>query len=158
MYIFFVLEKEMATHSSTLAWKIPWTEEPGKLQSMGSQSRTRLNDFTFTFIHVCTHNYFYWHFKNLAKIFIISYSNIKFIGISDILDFSFINSGIMLSTGNLENAISLSWKCNQCFPFQSRILALSFVSNVDLCDASQIISWMVNYTALSTSAFGYLGR
>ena len=31
------LEKEMATHSSTLAWKIPWREEPGGLQSMGSQ-------------------------------------------------------------------------------------------------------------------------
>ena len=31
------LEKEMATHSSTLAWKIPWTEEPGRLYSMGSQ-------------------------------------------------------------------------------------------------------------------------
>ena len=31
------LEKEMATHSSTLAWKIPWTEEPGRLQSMGLQ-------------------------------------------------------------------------------------------------------------------------
>ena len=31
------LEKEMATHSSTLAWKIPRTEEPGRLQSMGSQ-------------------------------------------------------------------------------------------------------------------------
>ena len=31
------LEKEMATHSSTLAWKIPWTEKPGRLQSMGSQ-------------------------------------------------------------------------------------------------------------------------
>ena len=30
------LEKEMATHSSTLAWRIPWTEEPGGLQSMGS--------------------------------------------------------------------------------------------------------------------------
>ena len=29
------LEKEMATHSSTLAWKIPWVEEPGRLQSMG---------------------------------------------------------------------------------------------------------------------------
>ena len=39
----------MATHSSILAWKIPWTEELGGLQSMGSQSRTRLNDFTFTF-------------------------------------------------------------------------------------------------------------
>ena len=33
---FQALEKEMATHSSTLAWKIPWAEEPGGLQSMGS--------------------------------------------------------------------------------------------------------------------------
>ena len=39
----------MAPHSSTLAWKIPWMEEPGRLQSMGSQSRTGLSDFTFTF-------------------------------------------------------------------------------------------------------------
>ena len=39
----------MALHSSTLAWKIPQTEEPGRLQSMGSLSRTRLSDFTFTF-------------------------------------------------------------------------------------------------------------
>ena len=39
----------MATHSSTLAWKIPWTEEPGRQQPMGSLSRTRLSDFTFTF-------------------------------------------------------------------------------------------------------------
>ena len=31
------LEKEIAPHSSTVAWKIPWTEEPGRLQSMGSQ-------------------------------------------------------------------------------------------------------------------------
>ena len=31
------LEKEMATHSSTLAWRIPWTDERGRLQSMGSQ-------------------------------------------------------------------------------------------------------------------------
>ena len=31
------LEKEMAIHSSTIAWKIPWTEEPGRLQSMGLQ-------------------------------------------------------------------------------------------------------------------------
>ena len=39
----------MAPHSSTLAWKIPWTEEPGGLQSMGSLSQTQLSDFTFTF-------------------------------------------------------------------------------------------------------------
>ena len=43
-----ILEKTMAPHSSTLAWKIPWTEEPGRLQSVGSLSRTRLSDFTFT--------------------------------------------------------------------------------------------------------------
>ena len=35
LYIY-ILEKAMAPHSSTLAWKIPWTEEPGRLQSMGS--------------------------------------------------------------------------------------------------------------------------
>ena len=39
----------MAPHSSTLAWKTPWTEEPGRLQSMGSLSQTRLSNFTFTF-------------------------------------------------------------------------------------------------------------
>ena len=43
------LEKAVASHSSTLAWKIPWTEEPGGLQSMGLLSRIRLGDFTFTF-------------------------------------------------------------------------------------------------------------
>ena len=43
------VEKAMATHSSTLAWKIPWMEEPGRLQTMVSLSRTRLSNFTFTF-------------------------------------------------------------------------------------------------------------
>ena len=42
-------EKAMAPHSSILAWKIPWMEEPGRLQFMGSLSRIRLSDFTFTF-------------------------------------------------------------------------------------------------------------
>ena len=49
-------EKAMAPHSSTSAWKIPWTEEPGRLRSMGSLSRTQLSDFTFTF-----------HFHTLEK-------------------------------------------------------------------------------------------
>ena len=45
-----VTEKAMAPHSSTLAWKIPWTEEPGRLKSMGLlRVGTRLSDFTFTF-------------------------------------------------------------------------------------------------------------
>jgi len=34
----------MTTHSSILAWRIPWTEEPGRLQSLGSQSQTQLSD------------------------------------------------------------------------------------------------------------------
>ena len=38
------LEKGMAAHPSILAWRIPWTEESGELQSMESQSRTQLND------------------------------------------------------------------------------------------------------------------
>ena len=38
------LEKGMATHSSIPAWRIPWTEEPGELQSMGSQSQTQLSN------------------------------------------------------------------------------------------------------------------
>ena len=41
----------METYSTTLAWKIPWTEEPGRLQSMGLLGVGRLSDFTFTFTH-----------------------------------------------------------------------------------------------------------
>ena len=43
------LEKEMATHSSILAWEIPWTEEPGGLQSMESQELGMTEQLTFTF-------------------------------------------------------------------------------------------------------------
>ena len=39
-----VLEEERAAQSSIIVWRIPWTEEPGRLYSMGSQSRTRLRD------------------------------------------------------------------------------------------------------------------
>ena len=53
---FHALEKAMATHSSTPAWRIPWTEEPDRLQSMGSLNQTRQSDFTFAF-----------HFHTLRK-------------------------------------------------------------------------------------------
>ena len=43
------VEKEITTYSSILAWEIPWTEEPGRLQSMWSQSQTQLN------MHACKH-------------------------------------------------------------------------------------------------------
>ena len=44
------LEEGMATHSSILAWRVPWTEEPGGLQSTGSQSQTRLKQLS---MHTC---------------------------------------------------------------------------------------------------------
>ena len=56
-YLLLVMEKAMAPHSSTLAWKIPWKEEPGRLQSMVSRRVGHLlSDFTFTF-----------HFHELKK-------------------------------------------------------------------------------------------
>ena len=43
------LEKKMATHSSPLVWKIPWTQEPGRLRAWGHKSRTRLSNFVLHF-------------------------------------------------------------------------------------------------------------
>ena len=54
------LEKSMATHSSILAWRIPWTEEPGGLQSMGSQSWTQLSAWAHACTHT-THTYIHTH-------------------------------------------------------------------------------------------------
>ena len=45
IYWWVMMEKAMAPHSSTLAWKILWTEEPGRLQSMGSHTRKCMHDF-----------------------------------------------------------------------------------------------------------------
>ena len=57
----------MAPYSSTLAWKIPWMEEPGRLQSMGSQRvGTRLSDFTFTFHFHALEKEMATHFSILA--------------------------------------------------------------------------------------------
>ena len=60
------LEKEMATHSTTLAWKIPWMEEPDRLQSMGLQrvGHDWANSLHFTF-------HFYQKKKRLFGIFIV---------------------------------------------------------------------------------------
>ena len=51
IHLYIHMEKEMAAHSSTLAWKIPWTEECGRLVHRVAKSWTRLSDFT----HICTH-------------------------------------------------------------------------------------------------------
>ena len=59
------LEAGMATHSSILAWTIPWTEEPGGVQSMGLQSWTRLSDFHFLFFF---HSIKYENFNSVWKV------------------------------------------------------------------------------------------
>ena len=51
-----LLEKEMATHSRILAWKIPWTEEPGRLQSMGSHESDTTEQLHFHFPLLCWRN------------------------------------------------------------------------------------------------------
>ena len=58
------LEEEMATHSRILAWKIPWTEEPGGVQSIGSQS-----DMTETRTHMCTHSDTHSHTLSLYQLY-----------------------------------------------------------------------------------------
>ena len=69
------LEEEMATHSSSLAWRIPWTEEPGVLQSMGSQrvghdwltnTRTHARTHTHTHTHAYRGNHRHHHAKQQA--------------------------------------------------------------------------------------------
>ena len=51
------LEKEMTVHANSVAWEIPWTEKPGRLQSMGSQSQTRLKRLS-THLHMCLQDLF----------------------------------------------------------------------------------------------------
>ena len=75
------LEKKMATHSSILAWKIPWTEEPGGLQYMGLQrvrhdwargTHVYMNIFRcmFSYIHIFIHMYIYLHIILHKKYFL----------------------------------------------------------------------------------------
>ena len=58
------LEEGMATHSSILVWRIPWTEEPGGLQSIGFQSRTRVKWLSMHALWLCIHvQCFWWWFS-----------------------------------------------------------------------------------------------
>ena len=64
-----LLEKGMATHSSTLAWRIPWTEEPGRLQSMGSQRVGHhwvTNTFTFFVVFFSYHFIIVYEFMDVV--------------------------------------------------------------------------------------------
>ena len=66
------LVKGMATHSSILAWRIPWTEEPGGLQSTGSQSRTQLSDWAHNCCWTVLLDINFWTLINYECIFLAS--------------------------------------------------------------------------------------
>ena len=69
------LEKEMATHSSTIAWKMPWTEKPGRLQSMGSQ-RVRHDGMNglvwFFYFHKIEFMKLLFHLKSAVRVASVS--------------------------------------------------------------------------------------
>ena len=64
------LEKEMATHSNILAWRIPWIEEPDRLQSMGSQSQIRLQRLSTQHAHVYIYCHVHWVLSTLPSQFV----------------------------------------------------------------------------------------
>ena len=85
------LEKEMATHSSILAWRIPWREEPGRLQSMGSQ-RVR-HDWETSLHFTSPHRYLYNSKTCLALIFfhlhdLTTFSNLLFLPVVSVFQTS----------------------------------------------------------------------
>jgi len=70
------LEEGMATHSSILAWRIPWTEEPGRLQSMGLQrvGYNRVTEYTYDSIYMNIYIYIHealniWHILCILRFF-----------------------------------------------------------------------------------------
>ena len=81
----YIYMKEMATHSSIPAWKIPWTEEPGGLQSMESQrvrhdwatecAHARTHTHTHTRTHICSHSYFSWGSWQTTLVFLLQESH-----------------------------------------------------------------------------------
>ena len=64
-----LLEKEMATPSGILAWKIPWTEEPGRLHSMGSQRVGHDSATSFSFSDLVSHPTSAIQFQQIATLF-----------------------------------------------------------------------------------------
>ena len=70
------MEEEMATSSSILAWEIPWTEEPGGPQTMGSQSETKLSVYTCTHVHMHKHTLLFLYREKCRQN--LNMSNIKF--------------------------------------------------------------------------------
>ena len=63
------LEKEMEIHSSTTAWKIPWTEEPGRLQSMGSVQESDMTEQLRFHFHCKNHSFWYTDLDRPSDVF-----------------------------------------------------------------------------------------
>ena len=111
------LEKEMATHSGILAWRIPWTEELGRLQSTGSQSWTQLSDFTFTFSHVVGRHFTVWATGHL-QVF-TEPSTFSFFGISGWgIDLDYCYFEWLALEMNRYQSFCCFWDCTQVLHFR----------------------------------------
>ena len=90
-----LLEKEIATQSSILVWKIPWTEKPGRLQSMGSQSQTRPSDFTWNL----KLSFYTWHHMMFVFLGFTSLSMFIFLATNGIISSFLWLSRILVCVG-----------------------------------------------------------
>ena len=86
------LKKEMATHSSTFAWKAPWMEEPGRLQSMGSQRVRR--DWATSLVHYVWEDARAWAHWNHSFVMCLSY-----LGPGSCVFTSWVSSGLTVGSG-----------------------------------------------------------
>ena len=156
-------EKAMAPHSSTLAWKIPWTEEPGRLQSMGSHSQTRLSDFTFTFhFHalekaMATHSSLLaWRIPGTGEPGELPFVGSHKVG-HDWSDLTSSSSSVLL--GNFKNLFWFPcWRLaeimrnnlQQHFKFLPEI---DYSGKIDLCYRDSVLTWSLD---LFSAGFIYL--
>ena len=150
------LEKEMATHSSILAWEVPWTEESGGLQSMGLESQRRLSTLPLVIFlsswHIVIVQRALSHSLNYSEILPICFFSSLFLQCSDIWRTTEIeirnNTGIMNSPKNIEQDSA------NCILHQFRDYYFLFCFFFFLAFRSQM--WMLINSVLMSTALGLL--
>ena len=130
----------MATHYSILAWKIPWMEEPGRLESTGSQSRTRLSDFTslYSLVLLNTHKIIP---VSQSLLYLITYTQVL-LAVTVIIPQMFLPlyslmDSIMSYLFFLENYKNQGYNSYPCY--QCRLTLVSYTTNKEKFSKSNLI-------------------